>query len=145
LIGARRRLSLLLVSGGLLAVLAVILGSGFARAQVEVPPAESLLKQIAPGLLARTIYTAVPTGPYRVEIWELVVGPGRRSEATSLPGGVVLEVRSGNGIITVGERHHKVTNGSTLSVAEGSAFAIQNTNEESALSLRAVVISAPSQ
>src|SRR5258706_11595748 len=43
-------------------------------------------QEFAPGLLAQTVYVADAGGPYRVEIWDLLVGPGKKSGAAKLPG-----------------------------------------------------------
>jgi hypothetical protein len=126
----------------LLAVLAILLATGPARAQVTAPTGE-FLKQIAPGLLGRPIYTAeAPAGAYRVQVWEFLVGPGNRSEPTTFPGGLVLEVRSGSGAITVDDKRQDVRIGTTLAVHDGSRFAVENTDKQASLSLRGVVISA---
>jgi len=122
----------------------MLLAAGLARAQVAAPQADSL-KQLAPGLLARTIYTAEAPGPYHVEIWELVVGPGKRSEATALAGGVVFEVRSGRGFISIDDKRQELRLGATLVVNDGSKFALENADKESSLSLRGVVIAAQSR
>jgi hypothetical protein len=138
----RRLVPWLVLGAGLIAVLAVLLATGPARAQVTAPP-DASLKQVAPGLLGRPIYTAeAPAAAYRVQVWELLVGPGRRSEPTTFPGALVLEVRSGSGAITIDDKRQDVKIGTTLAVHDGSRFAIENTDKEAALSLRGVVISA---
>jgi len=140
----RRLLPWLLPSAGPLAVSTIVLLGALAGAQVAAPPTDPL-KELAPGLLARTIYTAEGSEPYRVEIWELVVGPGMKSETTALAGGVVLEVRGGRGYITIDDKRQELRLGATLAVDDGHKFALENADKESPLSLRGVVISAASR
>ena len=137
----RRLLSLFSAATAALALITIVV-TGLARAQVATPeqPADAF-RQIVPGLLARTIYTAESSGPHRVEIWDIVVGPGMKSEATTFPGGAVLEVQGGHGSITIDDKRQELRLGSTLAVDDGHKFALENADQEAALSLRAVVIS----
>ena len=135
----RRLLSSLSAASAALALITIVV-TGLARAQVATQPADAF-RQIVPGLLARTIYTAESSGPHRVEIWDIVVGPGMKSEATTFPGGAVLEVRGGHGSITIDDKRQELPLGSTLPVDDGHKFALENADKEAALSLRVVVIS----
>jgi mannose-6-phosphate isomerase-like protein (cupin superfamily) len=97
-------------------------------------------RQFAPGLLAKTTYKAEKTSRIGVEIWDLLVGPGKKTEAVTLPGGAVFEVRSGNGVVTVGGKPREVKTGATFSFDEGEAFQIENRSADDALSIRVVLI-----
>jgi gentisate 1,2-dioxygenase len=118
--------------------------------QKPAPPPVSLssytpqrpYKQYSPGLLAQTAYVAPNTGRHAVEIWDLMVGPGKKSEPATLPGAAVFEVRSGAGIITAAGRRREVKSGATLAVNEGESFAIENRTPDGALMIRATVIRA---
>jgi hypothetical protein len=109
----------------------------------EELPRTIFFKQFAPGLLARTVYTAQGSALYRVEMWDLLVGPGRKTASVSLPGGAVLEIRSGAGRVIIDGQPRDVRMGSTLAINEGSQFSINNGQEDRPLSIRAIVI--PSQ
>jgi hypothetical protein len=110
------------------------------EAQRLAKPPASTFHQYATGLLARTTYAADSTGPYRVEIWDLVVGPGMRSATTALPGGAVFEVRTGSGRIEIERNRQELRQGETLAVAQGAPFSLVNGRNDLQLAIRAVVI-----
>jgi hypothetical protein len=113
-------------------------------AQVTAPPPPAgMFRQYAPGLLARINYQADTAGAYRVAIWDLLVGPGKRMAGpVSLPGGAVLEVRSGTGRVEIDGVARELRGGVTFVVHQGSRFALANGQDETALALRATVIGA---
>jgi hypothetical protein len=105
-------------------------------------PATAMYRQLVPGLLARTRIAADAPRDRRVELWDLLVGPGKRSDSVTLPGGVVLEVRAGSGRIIIAGRERELRPGSTLAIADGTPFVLVNGRDDLGLSLRATVISA---
>jgi hypothetical protein len=110
------------------------------RTQLAPDAQQNPFKQYAPGLLARTIYKADQTGDLEVEIWELLVGPGKKSEAAKLPGAAVAEVRAGEGMVTIGEKRRDLKSGTGFSIDDGEAFQIENNSKEEGLALRVVLI-----
>jgi mannose-6-phosphate isomerase-like protein (cupin superfamily) len=74
-------------------------------------------------------------------MWDLLVGPGGKTDAVSLPGSAVLEVRSGAGLVTIDGKPQAVRMGSTFAIDEGSKFSIDNGQQHGPLSIRAIVIS----
>ena len=110
------------------------------RSQLGTDPSLNPYKQYAAGLLARTVYRTDESPRFRVEIWDLLVGPGKKSDPVTLPGGAVLEVRAGAGTISAGENTREVKLGTTMAIEDGQSFQIQNGSTDSALSIRAVVI-----
>ena len=99
-------------------------------------------RQLAQGLLAQTIYTADADGPFAIEVWDLIVGPGQRSEPAALPGAAIFEIRSGTGRVTVAERDREAKMGATFSIAEGERFTIVNGSPDQALTIRVTVVRA---
>ena len=97
--------------------------------------------QLAQGLFTRTMYAAASGTGYRVEVRDLLVGPGQRTEEVSLPGAAVLEFRSGNGAITAGGKRQEFAARSTFVLSEGQAFVIENSAEIRA-TIRAYVYTA---
>jgi len=97
-------------------------------------------RSIAPGLLARTRYVAESMGPYTLEVWDLMVGPGKTSEKTRLPGAAVVEVRSGTGTLSSGGKSVDLRIGTTAPLAEAADFALGNADKEAPLILRATLI-----
>src|SRR5229473_5249580 len=75
-----------------------------------------ILRQYAPGLLVRTSYVAESSAAYRVEIWDLVVGPGKTSAAVKLPGGAVLEVRAGSGTVVIQGKRREFRPGAVFTI-----------------------------
>ncbi len=110
------------------------------RTQLAPEAQQNPFKQYAPGLLARTIYKAEQTGDLEVEVWELLVGPGKKSEAAKVPGAAVAEVRSGSGVVTIGEKRRDIKSGTGFSIDDGEAFQIENSSQEEGLALRVVLI-----
>lgn len=109
-----------------------------AQAQ-EVQQRESF-SQFVPGMLARVRYEAPATGPFQVQIWDLLVGPGLRSDPALLPGAGVLEVRSGSGVLTFDSQEVPLQPGTVVSVPEGARLSLENGDEVQGLAIRAVVI-----
>jgi len=110
------------------------------RAQLAPEAQQNPFKQFAPGLMARPIYKAEQTGDLEVEIWELLVGPGKKSEPTKLPGAGVVEVRGGTGVASIGEKRQELKSGTGFSIPEGESLRLENTSPEEGLALRVVLI-----
>ena len=125
----------------LLSLMVFFMTSPLTLSLAEEQPRTNLFKQYAPALLTRTVYVAPADAPYHVEMWDLLVGPRRKTDAVSLPGSAVLEVRSGAGLVTIDGKPHALRMGSTFAINEGSQFAIDNGQQPRALSIRAIVIS----
>ena len=97
-------------------------------------------RSIAPGLLARTRYVAERAGPFTLEVWDLMVGPGKSSEKTRFPGTAVVEVRSGSGTLSSGGKSLVLRMGATVPIEEAADFTLGNGDKEAPLILRATVI-----
>jgi hypothetical protein len=115
----------------------------------EIPGAVSVLvpdtepnpyKQYAPGLLARTAYKSQQAGGLTVEMWDMLVGPGQKSATASLPGGGVVQIRSGVGSITVSGKPQQARTGTSFPIPEGEPFQVSNGSAEEALILRVIVV-----
>lgn len=126
------------------ASLAQAAGTAGAPAAPNVRRAEPPLRPyqtLVPGLLGRPVFQAAdPAGYHQVEIWALLVGPGQRTDEASLPGDAVLLVRSGRGILRIGDRASDLRLGTSAAVNAGVRFRIDNSDDEQAISFRVVVI-----
>ena len=80
-------------------------------------------------------------GPYRIALWDLLVGPGMASEPVKMPGGAVVEVRSGTGRAVIDGQAREISGGVTFVVHEGSSLALSNGRDDLALALRVTLIS----
>lgn len=102
-------------------------------------------EQMTSGLFVRKTYEADSTGRLRVQIWDLLVGPGKKSEPVELPGAAILEVRSGSGTIILDTERKLLALGTSLSVDEGSSIAFDNSNGAGRLAIRTIVITSGAQ
>jgi hypothetical protein len=109
-------------------------------AQEAAPRVGSSFSPYAAGLLARSRYTTDISGNRLVELWDLLVGPGKHSEATQLPGGAVLEVRAGSGRISIDGKTQDLKQGSIVAVPAGARIEIENAREDLGLMIRATII-----
>lgn len=157
--GARRRLALLLP--GLALLSAILFGAGCRhmpgqRAKgvgtLPSPPPpdqikhsdykpENPLVQLAPGVAARTLFTADEGAPYRVELQEILIAPKQRAANLTMPGGAVVEVIEGEGAASAGEKRQDLRTHSTFAAAEGEPLNIENRGETH-LTLRVLVVKA---
>src|SRR5262245_59055651 len=71
---------------------------------------------ISPGLSVRTLHTAQTPQGFRVELRELLIGPGKRGVAVDLEGGALAEVISGRGGAAYGGKRENLATGATLSI-----------------------------
>ena len=102
-------------------------------------------KELVAGLLMRQRYAA--EGRPAVEVWDLMVGPGKTTQPARLPGAGVLEVRSGRGVLRVGPARpiragsaRPLRTGVVLALDDTAEFILVNEDKETPLILRATVI-----
>lgn len=106
------------------------------------PQAQNLpfFRQAVPGLLVRTRFVAkAGTGP-QVELWDLLIGPGRRSGRVRLPGPAVLEVRGGAGAVLINQKRQELRAGASLAVPEGASLLFANARRDLGLDLRVTIV-----
>jgi hypothetical protein len=105
----------------------------------QQPPPDTgrTYRQFAEGLLVREVYTT--RDRVVVDIWDLMVGPGKTSAPASLPGSVVLEVRSGSGSLVQGDRREALRLGTVLSLPAQARFSLTNASRTQPLVLRAII------
>lgn len=94
-------------------------------------------RQYAEGLLVREVYTT--RDRVVIDIWDLMVGPGKTSASVNLPGSVVLEVRSGSGTLVQGDRREALRLGTVLSLPSQARFSLSNASRTQPLVLRAII------
>jgi mannose-6-phosphate isomerase-like protein (cupin superfamily) len=97
--------------------------------------------ELGKGILTRTVFETDAGSGLRVEVRDLLVGPGQSSASVSLPGAAVFEVRLGSGTLAVGGASQELRTGSTLHVAEGQAFVINN-KAETPIAIRVYLVRA---
>ncbi len=85
--------------------------------------------QVVPGLLSRALFAADEADGMRVEVRDLLVGPNQTSASTILPGTATCEVRSGSGVLSLGEKRQQFHIGETFVIPDGQNFTIANESE----------------
>jgi hypothetical protein len=80
-------------------------------------------------LFTRTVFAADGPPGYRLEVRELIVTAHKRTEAISLPGGALFEVRYGSGALDEGGKRREIKAGSTFLITEGETVTMENTSE----------------
>lgn len=101
---------------------------------------QQLMREYAPGLMVRTMYVAESGSRHQVEIWEMLVGAGKKSGPVTLPGAAVLEITSGEGVFTIAGRPREARTGDTFSIDEGQPCSIESRTQGAGLMIRATVI-----
>jgi hypothetical protein len=105
--------------------------------QQTPPDAGRTYRQYAEGLLVREVYTT--SDRVTVDIWDVMVGPGKTSASVTLPGSVVLEVRSGSGTLVQGDARQALRLGTVLSLPSEARFSLSNASRTQPLVLRAII------
>jgi mannose-6-phosphate isomerase-like protein (cupin superfamily) len=101
---------------------------------------QQLMREHAPGLMVRTMYVAESRGKDQVEIWEMLVGAGKKSGPVTLPGAAVIEIASGEGVFTIAGRPREARTGDAFSIDEAQQFTIESRTQGTGLMIRATVI-----
>jgi len=76
--------------------------------------------------LAREVYRASSGSGFRVEVRDVLVGPGRKASRIHLAGPAVVEVRSGAGRFTMDSTPTERKTGATFALPEGQTLDIEN-------------------
>jgi len=92
------------------------------------------------GLLGRSVFRTIESDPYRVEFEDVLVQPSSSPTALPLSQAAVIEVRSGEGEATIGDRRVELRQGTTFAVSAGERLTVQPRGEP--VTLRVVQIAA---
>ena len=93
------------------------------------------------GALARAVYRTDGAAPYRTEIRDVLVPPGK-STTLAHDGIVVVDTREGAGVATVQDRPIELTAGKTFGLSQGQTARLQNTGQ-TPLVLRVYIVTVP--
>jgi|SRR5580704_15475280 hypothetical protein len=83
-------------------------------------------KEAGTNLLERKVFQALGPGGIKIELLDLFVLPGKTADHISLPGPAVLEVLSGEGKITNGDKPQELRTGTTFSIAQGASLSLES-------------------
>jgi hypothetical protein len=92
--------------------------------------AKNPYKEVATNLLSRTIFETTGPNGIKIEVRDLFIPPGKTAEKVSLPGPAILEVLSGDGKMTSGEKPQELRIGMTLTVAQEATFSLESRDIE---------------
>jgi len=90
------------------------------------------------GASSRAVFRADDAGPYRAEIFDLLIAPGK-TITVKREGVVVVETRQGAGTATVQDKRVALTAGTTFGLSQSETATIENSGKEPLL-LRVYVI-----
>jgi hypothetical protein len=120
----------------LLLTAALVLSIGCAdtrggRALVSAPPEPSdyqppnALTQRTSGLLGRPVFRTPDSDPYRVELEDVLVQPSSFPVSLPVEQAAIIEVRSGEGDATAGDRRIELKQGATFAVSAAERLSVQ--------------------
>jgi hypothetical protein len=115
------------------------LGGAVALAQRDAPGS---YQETSPGLLSRPVFKA-DAGNTTIEIIDLLVGPGMKSEPMVLDGGALLDVQGGTATLVVDGKGQSVQPGNVVPLAQGRRFAIDNSRAQRSFVARLILLSRP--
>jgi hypothetical protein len=101
-------------------------GPGGARA-VGQPPSYEV---IAPGLLARTLFTTAATEPLGIAFVDILVGPGQSARLPAAGFAALVDIEAGNALLSLDGQSVTVRPGTAIEVAQGKVIEIDNQREE---------------
>ena len=124
-------------------ILVFLLVAAWVAAAPALAQVKAEFQRFADGLLVRKTFESTQNRGRTIEIWDLVVAPGKTTEEFRLPRSGVFEVRSGQGAMAVAgvEKDRLLKTGDTFAVDDGAALKLTNFDKEFAMALRAVLVS----
>jgi hypothetical protein len=100
-------------------------------------------QEMVPGLLGRTVFKT-DAKDIRIEIMDILVGPGKASEPIVLKSGALLDVQGGEAVLIVDGKPHRVKpGGNAVSFAQGQTIMIDNRIAPRSLVARLILFSRP--
>lgn len=139
--------------------LALLVGLAAAHAQAHAPsPGEAspsgdlvqkvspgMYRQIAPGLLGRTLFSTSQAGPAAVHIMDILVGPGKSATIPKIDFAALLEVEAGDATITLDDKAAVARQEGVIAVGQGQTIAIDNSGDSRSFVARLIRLTLPAQ
>jgi hypothetical protein len=125
---------------------ALVLGGVLGEAKLtashdtHLRPTSTKYHQKHGGPLETEIMPMLDTDEFSLQTQSLLIGPGHKTSAISLPGAAILEVNCGKGVLRIGDRAQKVQGGSVLTMKDGEPLIIQNERDDLGLSIRITIL-----
>jgi mannose-6-phosphate isomerase-like protein (cupin superfamily) len=86
-------------------------------------------QQLTTGLLGRKLHATSPEAGAVIEVHDFLVGPNQRTASYTLPGPAIFEIRSGNGLLKLGDKSQQIQTGMVLPLPAAQPFTIENQSE----------------
>ncbi len=83
-------------------------------------------KKAGKNLLTRTVFEAPGPDGTRIELLDLFVTPGSTADKVTLPGAAVLEVLSGEGKMTVGDKSQELSQGTSVTLGQDATSSLES-------------------
>lgn len=96
---------------------------------VSASAENNVYAQAQPNLLSRTIFQSEGPNGVAIEFRDILILPGKTADHISLPGAAVLDVRAGQGKLTLGDKSMDLAPGAIVSVNSGQEFTIECAGE----------------
>jgi hypothetical protein len=102
-------------------------------------------RQIAPGLLGRTVFSTSQAGPVAVQIMDILVGPGKSATIPNIGFAALLEVEAGDARITLDDKAAAAGQTNVIAVSQGQTIGIDNSGDARSFVARLIRLSVPAQ
>jgi hypothetical protein len=102
-------------------------------------------RQIAPGLLGRTLFSTSQAGPAAVQIMDILVGPGKSATIPKIDFAALMEVEAGDATITLDDKAAVARQEGVIAVGQGQSIAIDNSGNSRSFVARLIRLSLPAQ
>ena len=96
-------------------------------------------QQITKGLLGRKMYETSAQAGVVIEVHDLLVGPNQRTDSYALEAPAIFEVKSGSGVMKLGDKSQQIQAGTVLTLSAAQAFTIENQSDV-AVAIKAEVL-----
>ena len=125
-----------------IALIAAVLACPASHSQPATQPQPETPQhtQLAPGLYMRLVHqVASPAKDYQVEVWSLLLGPGRQT-TVKLPGALTLIVHSGRLTVEQAGQRRTLELGMSTALTPGDEVRLTNLDAQRPLNLRGILV-----
>jgi hypothetical protein len=102
-------------------------------------------RQIAPGLLGRTLFSTSQAGPAAVQIMDILVGPGKSATIPNIDFAALIEVEAGDARVTLDDKAVAAGQEGIIAVSRGQTIVIDNSGDARSFVARLIRLSLPAQ
>ena len=127
-----------------------IFSEGALAAESVVPPAEAVIpgaalptprlqyREVAPGLLERSLFETTKAGPLAIAIIDVLVGPGQTAQISTTQSAALVEIEAGAPEISVDGKPAAAEPGRLVGIDQGHSLTIDNRQAQRAVVARLI-------